>query len=208
MKNLISLCLALILCPALLVAQLDDGSIISDDLLLKVTPGSAEFQGVEPGDCRSAQFSIYNIGEEKLTISAFYIEEILGDGFNLGTPSRRSFDLNPDEFFSVRVDFCPGEVGQNESELVVEYSEGNKMNIPLTGIAGKVFDMDWGEDFNDWETGESIGEGWTIKNPENCSVYVDSFCISYLGFWKWEKPLFLSLESNALIIHNQTYYEM
>lgn len=118
----------------------------------------------------------------------------MGDGFNVGRSGRIPINLNADEFFTVRVDYCPEGIGLYKAELIVKYGEDNICKIPLEGSAGTIFNMNYCEDFDDWETGEILGEGWTGSVPANYSVYIGSVVND------WYKPY--GIESQAIILLN------
>jgi len=107
-----------------------------------------------------------------LGISALYLDDAAGtDDFELINPRQVPFALDTAEVFIVRVDYCPNDIGEDSSSLIIEYGDGKTLEVPLFGSAATIFDMDWCDDFSDWTTGEWVGNGWMGSVPANSSVY-------------------------------------
>jgi hypothetical protein len=203
MKNIFISFIAMFLFPVLLMAQLDDSSIISNDSILMVDPGDVHIHGVIPGSCKAVDIRIRNIGIETLTISALYLNNAEGtDNFDLVDPKQVPFELDSSRSFIAKIEYCPEELVITETELIVEYGVGKIMSIPLKGSPTIIYDMEWCEDFNDWDIGELRGGGWTCT-PANASVYITSLIPGYrIKRENNYSELTIPLKSKALILRN------
>jgi len=148
---------------------------------LVATPDPVEIMGILPTQCGTAYIDVINEGVGNLNITALYLDDAAGtDEFELVAPPQVPFVLGTWADFTVRVDFCPLDNGDESTTLMVEYGDGMVMEIPINGTTAQIFDMDYCENFDDWSFGEWIGQGWTSPHVPGYSLSV--YPTSYMGW--------------------------
>jgi hypothetical protein len=166
--------------------------------ILAYTPNPISIEGVLPGQCKSANVTIYNEGAtltvNNVTISgvanitALYLDDNTAtDEFNIVTPPAVPFSINPWASQVVRVDFCPTNVGDESTNLIVEYGIGKTLVIPINGKTAVINAMPSCQNFNSPHPGGSdfgaAYNGWL--HPEDNITYLQNYVsnawVSYDG---------------------------
>jgi hypothetical protein len=142
--------------------------------MLIADPNPASASVLKPKECDQVTITLLNQGTAKVTISALYLDDASGtDEFELINPAIVPFDLGEWESKDVRVDFCPDDVGDESTTLLVEYGDGKVMEVPINGTVATIVAMDYCQDFNDSPTGDALPNGgWTGDSPFNSSIYI------------------------------------
>lgn len=112
----------------------DDIAFVTEDVV-SAKPNPVVIPGVLPGSCsKNYTVNIFNEGVSTITITALYLDDITAsDEFNLVTPPVIPFTIEPWESVPVTIQFCPLNVGNETTNLIVEYGVGMVMIVPVNG---------------------------------------------------------------------------
>jgi M6 family metalloprotease-like protein len=159
---------------------------LANDAVMSANPNQATVEEVMPLECKSVVLNIYNEGIESSTVTALYLDDNGAiDEFNLVSPPIPPFSVTSWTSIPVTIAFCPVDIGNATTNLVVEYGVGKKLIVPINGKTKTINSLPTCESFNSpWPV--AAGEtymGWTSTptNSTDFQNYASNAWVNYDG---------------------------
>ncbi len=173
---------------------------------IMANPGAVNFVNVLTGQCQSIYVYLYNEGVDNVDITGVSLENSSpGNKFSLVTPPAVPFTLGSWLSQSIRIDFCPSDLGPQSDNLIVAYGAGKSLVIPVTGTTILINSTPFCEDFNanEW-LNNPTNNGWSTNGAAGGGNTIGIVDTRYFG-----NNTRIGSYGNSLIIYpfnNQTVY--